>query len=100
MDELSTGTSRSPIVSAIWNKVFQGSVLIPKPKGGSGRPFSALLISEDPTAGLLWVVLLLLSKNTEVQSWKFCKVQGKENSFERDGLLSFHRSQLIAGSQH
>lgn len=52
MDELSTGTRGSPLVSALWNKVFQRRVLIPSPTMGADNPASALLIFEALIAGL------------------------------------------------
>lgn len=49
---MSAGTSGSPLVSALWNKVSQRSVLIPSPTMGADNPASALLIFEALIAGL------------------------------------------------
>ena len=43
---------------------------------GAGDPFSALLVSEDLIAALLWELLLLrILQSTEAQGWKSWKMQ-------------------------
>lgn len=77
MDELSTGTSGRPVVSALWNKVFS----FQSPKMGAGDPFSALLVSENLIAAQLWELLpLRIPQSTEAQGWKSWKMQWKNIS--------------------
>lgn len=56
--------------------MFQRRALNPKSKDGADDLFSAVLVSEDLMAALLWGLLLLrMSKSIESQGWKFWKVQ-------------------------
>lgn len=76
MDELSTGTSGCPVVSALWNKVFS----FQSPKMGAGDPFSALLVSENLIAARLWELLSLrIQQSTEAQRWKLWKMPWEKN---------------------
>lgn len=80
MDELSTEQVGVPYFSSLEQSVPE-QCSHSKPKDGADDPFSILLNSEDLIAGLLWVLLLLISKILKLRDGNSGKCSGRRNGF-------------------